>query len=308
MVNKVIADYLKSGKRLVIPQFGAFIRKDTDGGVVFVPFLKKDDGVLAAQLTTAYGLSNEEAYGVITEYVAQVQRSVIDRGSFVVEGVGRLRIDSNGVCYLEADSHAGIDDTQPQSAPVSKPVAPVATQSSQSMPTPSVGAQSSATQNTINRPVHAQSASDQTPLSGRPASTTPSSQQVQQSQPQQPIRQGGGSQFQDHSAPSQQPYRGTTPYAPQGAAGPISPNSMGGRMPVQQRGTDKFLVVAIIAAVIALGAIIYGVVTTSVGAPEIEPMEVISHQRPAILDSIQKQDSIKAAETAAKTTKTTSKR
>ena len=122
MVNRIIADYLKAGKRLVIPQFGAFIHKDTDGGVVFVPFLKKDDGVLATQLSTTYGLSNEEAYGVIAEYIAQVQRSVTDRGSFVVEGVGRLRIDSNGVCYLEADNRAGAGDTQPQSASMPKPV------------------------------------------------------------------------------------------------------------------------------------------------------------------------------------------
>lgn len=120
MVNRIIADYLKAGKRLVIPQFGAFIHKDTDGGVVFVPFLKKDDGVLATQLSTTYGLSSEEAYGVITEYIAQVQRSVTDRGSFVVEGVGRLRIDSNGVCYLETDNRAG--DTQPQNASMPKPV------------------------------------------------------------------------------------------------------------------------------------------------------------------------------------------
>ena len=43
MINKIIANYLAGGKRLVIPQFGAFIHKEGDGTVVFVPFLKKDD-------------------------------------------------------------------------------------------------------------------------------------------------------------------------------------------------------------------------------------------------------------------------
>lgn len=37
MVNKIIADYLKAGKRIVIPQFGAFLHRDTDGGVVLSP-------------------------------------------------------------------------------------------------------------------------------------------------------------------------------------------------------------------------------------------------------------------------------
>ena len=41
MVNRIIADYLKAGKRLVIPQFGAFIHKDTDGGVVLSLFSQK---------------------------------------------------------------------------------------------------------------------------------------------------------------------------------------------------------------------------------------------------------------------------
>ena len=41
MVNKIIVDSLKAGKRIVIPQFGAFLHKDTDGGIVFVAFLKK---------------------------------------------------------------------------------------------------------------------------------------------------------------------------------------------------------------------------------------------------------------------------
>ena len=97
MVNKIIVDSLKAGKRIVIPQFGAFLHKDTDGGIVFVPFLKKDDGVLAGLLSSNYGLSSEEAYGVIAEYVAQVKKSVTERGCFVVEGIGQLKIDSNGV-------------------------------------------------------------------------------------------------------------------------------------------------------------------------------------------------------------------
>lgn len=353
MVNRIIADYLKAGKRLVIPQFGAFIHKDTDGGVVFVPFLKKDDGVLATQLSTTYGLSSEEAYGVITEYIAQVQRSVTDRGSFVVEGVGRLRIDSNGVCYLEADNRAG--DTQPQSASMPKPVVQTPAQPSarQSAPVPGATAQSPAVQNASAQPARTQPVPAQCPppVQQRPASPGPQqSPQFQQPQPQQPrqampgqrpvqpsgnipprpavyqqpVQQGGrpqpgcpqsqGQPVQPQQPvqspvphPGQQTYGGAPQYAPQGAGRPVSPHPVGAGMSVQQKGTDKFLVVAILAAVIALGAIIYGVITSSAGTPKIDPMELPSHQRPAVLDSIQKQDSIRAAEEAAKAAKTAPK-
>lgn len=356
MVNRIIADYLKAGKRLVIPQFGAFIHKDTDGGVVFVPFLKKDDGVLATQLSTTYGLSNEEAYGVIAEYIAQVQRSVADRGSFVVEGVGRLRIDSNGVCYLEADNRAGAGDIQPQSASMPKPVVQTPAQPSarQSASAPVATAQSPAVQNASAQPVRTQPVPAQCPPPVQQRTAAPSSQQSPQSprfqQPQQPrsampgqrpvqpsgnippspaayqqpVQQGGRPQPgypQSQGQPAQpqqpvqspvphlgqQPYGGAPQYAPQGVGRPVSPHPVGAGMPVQQKGTDKFLVVAILAAVIALGAIIYGVITSSAGTPKIDPMELPSHQRPAVLDSIQKQDSIQAAEEAAKAAKTASK-
>ena len=281
MVNRIIADYLKAGKRLVIPQFGAFIHKDTDGGVVFVPFLKKDDGVLATQLSTTYGLSSEEAYGVITEYIAQVQRSVTDRGSFVVEGVGRLRIDSNGVCYLETDNRAG--DTQPQNASMPKPVVQTPAQPSarQSAPVPGATAQSPAVQNASAQPARTQPVPAQCPppvqqrpvqpsgnipprpavyqqpvqQGGRPQPGCPQSQ-GQPVQPQQPVQS-------PVPHPGQQTYGGAPQYAPQGAGRLVSPHPVGVGMPVQQKGTDKFLVVAILAAVIALGAIIYGVITSS---------------------------------------------
>ena len=61
MVDKIVADYMRSNKRLVVPQFGAFIRKDTDGKIVFVPFLKKDDGVLVERVANVCGLAPEEA-------------------------------------------------------------------------------------------------------------------------------------------------------------------------------------------------------------------------------------------------------
>ena len=135
MVNKIIVDSLKAGKRIVIPQFGAFLHKDTDGGIVFVPFLKKDDGVLAGLLSSNYGLSSEEAYGVIAEYVAQVKKSVTERGCFVVEGIGQLKIDSNGVCYLETDLRDNKIPTTPgtSAARLVAPSQPASTAASSSM-------------------------------------------------------------------------------------------------------------------------------------------------------------------------------
>lgn len=399
MVNKIIADYLKAGKRIVIPQFGAFLHRDTDGGVVFVSFLRKDDGVLAGQLSATYGLSSEEAYGVIAEYVSQIKKSVAERGYFVVEGVGQLKIDSNGVYYLDTDLH-----TKPAVAsanPAARPVQPA--QSGQTAAMPGVGAPhrgpattsqpqpqpqpmgqqpSSAspgrqsqgqfvgqqfnrgTGSGVPNSVGAAAPRPQSPTMGGPAAvnvppssrmTAPQSAQKAQTSSNRsvtpgsgrPVAQGGygyqqpsqptrpqqqtqpsygqpqnrpmqqnvqAQQPQGSSATSGQPYRGAQYGQPQ--AGGAMPPYMGGgagvpprqpsqqprqpQQPQQRQGTDKFLIVAIAAAIIALGAIIYGVIFASSSAPKIDPMELPVHQRPAVLDSIQKEDSIQAAEMAAK--------
>lgn len=73
MVNKIIADYLKTNKRLVVPQFGAFLHKD-DGTVAFVPFLKKDDGVLIQLIGSAYGLNPGDAQAAIEEFTAEIKK------------------------------------------------------------------------------------------------------------------------------------------------------------------------------------------------------------------------------------------
>lgn len=397
MVNKIIADYLKAGKRIVIPQFGSFLHRDTDGGVVFVSFLRKDDGVLAGQLSTIYGLSSEEAYGVIAEYVDQIKKSVAERGYFVVEGVGQLKIDSNGVYYLDTDLH-----TKPavvSANPAARPVQPA--QSGQTAAMPGVGAPyrgPAATSQPQPQPMGQQPSSaspgrqsqgqfvgqqfnrgtgsgvpnsvgaaaprPQSPTMGGPVAvnvtsssrmnaqqnaqapqTTPNraatpgggrpvaqtgygnQQPLQSPRPQQQIQPSYGQpqnrpvqqtaqaqQPQGRPATSGQPYRGTQYGQPQ-AGGSVPPYMGGGagvpprqpsqqpkqpQQPQQRQGTDKFLIVAIAAAIIALGAIIYGVIFASSSAPKIDPMELPVHQRPAVLDSIQKEDSIQAAEMAAK--------
>ena len=116
MINKIIASYLAGGKRLVIPQFGAFIHKEGDGTVVFVPFLKKDDGVLVDLLCKEYGLDEADARGIITEYIAQIGAGIAERGSFFIEGVGHLKADANGIYFLEYDPGAGTAAGQGTSA------------------------------------------------------------------------------------------------------------------------------------------------------------------------------------------------
>ena len=62
-VKVLIAEFLRTHKRLVVPQLGAFIVKAPGGEILFSELFKRDDGVLRGLLTAA-GASEIEAAGV----------------------------------------------------------------------------------------------------------------------------------------------------------------------------------------------------------------------------------------------------
>ncbi|MDR2886024.1 MAG: hypothetical protein LBU95_04510 [Rikenellaceae bacterium] len=129
-VNSVIVRYLKSNKRLVIPTLGAFIRKD-DGQVVFMEFLKKDDGVLAAEVGAAYPLAPQQRTALVDRYLLAFRQGAASPQGFVIARLGTVRTDTGGLMYLDYDP-----DTQPgpaipvpvvpaaAAAPAAKPAAP----------------------------------------------------------------------------------------------------------------------------------------------------------------------------------------
>ena len=104
MVNRIITEYLDNNKRLIIPELGAFIKKEGENNIVFVPFLKKDDGVLTGRLCSTYGLKTAEARALIDDYVFNLRNAVSGDGYFVIEKLGRIRSDANNIYYLEYNS------------------------------------------------------------------------------------------------------------------------------------------------------------------------------------------------------------
>ena len=79
VLTAVVTQYLESHKRLVIPQFGAFIVKEPGHEVLFSELLKRDDGVLRG-LLRARGLGDLEAAGEIDRFVFEV-RHAVERGA-----------------------------------------------------------------------------------------------------------------------------------------------------------------------------------------------------------------------------------
>ena len=99
MVVDVINEYLKSNRRLVVPDFGAFLAKE-GGEIVFSELLKRDDGVLTA-LLMAQGLSEIEAAGAVNRFIFEVRHDLQQAGIALVEGLGTFRRTEDGVIAFE---------------------------------------------------------------------------------------------------------------------------------------------------------------------------------------------------------------
>ena len=95
MLTRLIIAYLAVNKRLVIPQLGAFLVKEPGREVVFSELMRRDDGVLRG-LLEAEGVASVAAAGEIDRLVFEVRHAIQEGREFRLEGFGRLYAGANG--------------------------------------------------------------------------------------------------------------------------------------------------------------------------------------------------------------------
>ena len=292
MINKIIAEYLRTNKRLVVPHFGAFIRKENSEAIVFVPFLKKDDGVLQQLLVSEYGMDSADAQAGIDEYIAEIKESIAARGAYVIEGVGRLMTDSNGICYLELGA-------APAQAAAVRPVDTASPVGPASFPAPSA---EPARHTKIQQQARPTEKTDKLGAAASPQSPArkPEAQYPPDTRPSNPVTSRsvqdalyGNPRPAPMQAPAdrqEQTFRTPMPNVRPGNQPPRPPMPPQGRpagtgyrpsRPVGRQApkskADGFIVIAILAAVAALAAIIFGLTVTH-GGPDILPPDTTQVQ------------------------------
>ena len=112
-LNDIIAEYLGSNRRLVVPDFGVFVAKES-GELLFSELLRTDDGVLTG-LLAARGL-NETAV-TIDRFVFEVRHEL--------EAYGYCRLGELGTLRLEPATKSlklyQVKSVEPQSEPTPQP-------------------------------------------------------------------------------------------------------------------------------------------------------------------------------------------
>lgn len=104
----VLIKYLETHKRLVIPQLGAFLVKEPGVSIVFSELMKRDDGVLRS-LLCAEGRSEVEAAGFIDRFVFEVRHAIESGSEYRLDDFGSMKPGPNGTIIFVYRPATGCD-------------------------------------------------------------------------------------------------------------------------------------------------------------------------------------------------------
>lgn len=105
MIVEIIAKYLESNKRLVVPNLGTFIVKVPQQTVLFSNLMKSDDGVLRSEIVKS-GVTELDAAALIDRFVFEVNDRLAKGGVCALSGFGVLRSGANGTVGFTFDAKA----------------------------------------------------------------------------------------------------------------------------------------------------------------------------------------------------------
>lgn len=113
MVNRLIAEYMATSRRLILPGVGAFVRRTEGGEIVFVEMFKQNDGVLTNLISQKMDISAEQANILIERLITELQHDLRYYGYYTIPALGTLRQTEKGIIY-QADAPASLQAEQPQ--------------------------------------------------------------------------------------------------------------------------------------------------------------------------------------------------
>lgn len=262
MLIRIIAQYLESHRRLVIPQMGAFIVKEPGSSVLFSELLKRDDGVLQSLLTAA-GIGEAAAAAEIERFVAEVRRAVQQGREFPLEGLGVLKAGPNATISFVYAPQTGKEVPASRTPVTGVPVRPEETPTASEPaggPRPSAAGRASVPEPEAQPRKTGTAVRDLYGVESDAAAEPQAAQASRTAQPARPVQ------------PEPEMPRQSTPSRFQLASKKLKrdelfSDSYYGRLPrrpaIEQtvnvkRRSDHFIWIALIAAVIALGAILFG--------------------------------------------------
>jgi len=108
MDSKDLAHIIENHTRIILPDFGAFLLKDSGNStfkpenITFSPFLKYNDNVLEEYYAKYKEIPKDEAIKQIKVFIENLKETIKSQGYFDIPAIGRLMRDSRGAIIFSA--------------------------------------------------------------------------------------------------------------------------------------------------------------------------------------------------------------
>lgn len=112
-MHKYIADYLKETNTLIIPKVGALtITNEKTGEMMFMPYLKHDDGKLAEFVALKDGIEFESAKEKVASFAQEITESLDRKGKYKLKGIGIFVQNKDGEVEFEIKVDSEVEEAK----------------------------------------------------------------------------------------------------------------------------------------------------------------------------------------------------
>lgn len=117
-MNNYLLQLLKEVKTLIIPGLGALtVTNESTGEILFMPYLKFDDGTLAKHIASKENMELNDASNLISKFVREVTAELDKGNSYDMYQFGRF-VKIDGEIAFEAWTASGSDEPKVAPAPI----------------------------------------------------------------------------------------------------------------------------------------------------------------------------------------------
>ncbi len=129
-MDKYLLHLLKEIKTIIIPGLGALtLTNEEKGEILFMPYLKFDDGKLATHIAEREGMSQQDATNLIAKYVREIEATLNRGESYDMYQFGSFSKQDDGtIAFNKWSNHVSTQREEPTEVPSEQNPEIVATQ------------------------------------------------------------------------------------------------------------------------------------------------------------------------------------
>ena len=110
-MDKYLIEFLKLNSTLILPGLGALTLTDeASGELMFMPYLKHDDGRLAKFISTSEGIDEQRAQVMVAQYVRDIENRLNSEGFYTIYQFGSFSKQADGDIAFLSENQSQAND------------------------------------------------------------------------------------------------------------------------------------------------------------------------------------------------------